>query len=309
MTPILQQIIRCTGLQTRNHFLTVLQPYLGQDALSRSFFSSSPVGQSSSGTQHKTPEARVAFKSPSGVSRTEKSAILAKDLGVEVKEMNSGVEGQKLLNFKGMGQGPAGQTKAAVESNTRDVFKASHEWQNELKQDAQKMDATAHSAQNKYADSFHSAAAAAAFPQKPQARGERLCEDRFRDTGSMIEKAAKQPAQPCRREEEEYSVSRYQAMKAAATAALKRTSGIYTSNQESANQYVESAFQKGRDALDQGLQAIKDMANTAKASDDYSGPNSKEFPHTVRADNNEVAGRPMRPNSCSSPDAEEESVT
>jgi hypothetical protein len=33
-----------------------------------------------------------------------------------------------------------------------------------------------------------------------------------------------------------------------------RTSGIYTSNQESANQYVESAFQKGRDALDQGLQ-------------------------------------------------------
>ena len=25
--------------------------------------------------------------------------------------MNSGVEGQKLLNFKGMGQGPAGQTK------------------------------------------------------------------------------------------------------------------------------------------------------------------------------------------------------
>ena len=47
-------------------------------------------------------------------------------------------------------------------------------------------------------------------------------QDRFRDTGSMIEKAAKQPAQPCRREEEEYSVSRYQAMKAAATAALKR---------------------------------------------------------------------------------------
>ncbi len=37
--------------------------------------------------------------------------------------------------------------QAAVESNTRDVFKASHERQNEISEDAHKMDATAHSAQ------------------------------------------------------------------------------------------------------------------------------------------------------------------
>ena len=47
-------------------------------------------------------------------------------------------------------------------------------------------------------------------------------QDRYRDTGSMIEKAAKQPAQPCRPEGEEHSVTRYQAMRAAAAAALNR---------------------------------------------------------------------------------------
>ncbi len=46
---------------------------------------------------------------------------------------------------------------------------------------------------------------------------------KYRDTGSMIEKAAKQPAQPWSKpEEEQQAVSRYQAMKAAANAALNR---------------------------------------------------------------------------------------
>lgn len=39
---------------------------------------------SSDGEHFKVSEARVAFKSPSGVSRTTKSANMAKDLGVEV---------------------------------------------------------------------------------------------------------------------------------------------------------------------------------------------------------------------------------
>ncbi|EIE20143.1 hypothetical protein COCSUDRAFT_44105 [Coccomyxa subellipsoidea C-169] len=212
----------------------------------------------------------------------------------KVKEIDTDVKGQKVLNFKGIGHGPANQNKAAVESNTRDVFKASHERQNEISEDAHKMDATAHSAQNKYADSSHSAAAAAGFPLKPQARCERLSEDRYRDTGDMIEKAAKQPAHPSRPDDEEHCVS--------------RASGIYTSNQDSANEYgraatqkVESAYRKGIDALDQGLQAMKDMASTAKATDEYTGPNSKEFPHTVPANNRQnhaaamirrVRGRP-----------------
>ena len=34
-----------------------------------------------------------------------------------------------------------------------------------------------------------------------------------------------------------------------------------------------------------GMQAMKDMANTAKANDEYTGPDSKDFPHTVPANN------------------------
>ncbi len=46
---------------------------------------------------------------------------------------------------------------------------------------------------------------------------------KYRDTGSMIEKAAKQPAQPWSKpEEEQRTVSRYQAMKAAAGNSLDR---------------------------------------------------------------------------------------
>ncbi len=37
-----------------------------------------------------------------------------------------------------------------------------------------------------------------------------------------------------------------------------------------------------------GVQAMKDMASTAKATDEYTGPNSKEFPHTVPANNRQV---------------------
>ncbi|BDA45392.1 hypothetical protein COCOBI_07-1790 [Coccomyxa sp. Obi] len=281
----------------------------------RTLFSSLPAGESINDTQPKPSEARVAFKSPSGVSRTEKSADMAKDLGVEVEEVNSGVEGRKVLNFKGKGQGPAGQSKAAVESNKRDVFKASHMRQAEIGRGDHDMDATAHSVQEKYADKAHPATAAAAYPQKPQARGERLSEDRYRDTGSMIEKAAKQPAQPWSKpEEEQHSVSRYQAMKAAASAALNRASGMYASNQATAQEYgraatqaAEDAYKKGRDVLDQGLQAVKDMATSATSSQDadpMSGPYSKEFPRTVHAENNDVKGRPMRPESGSSHDAE-----
>lgn len=47
-------------------------------------------------------------------------------------------------------------------------------------------------------------------------------QDRYRDTGDMIEKAAKQPAHPSRPDDEEHCVSRYQAMKATAASALNR---------------------------------------------------------------------------------------
>lgn len=58
---------------------------------------------------------------------------------------------------------------------------------------------------------------------KPHCHVHVLGQGKYRDTGSMIEKAAKQPAQPWSKpEEEQHTVSRYQAMKAAASAALNR---------------------------------------------------------------------------------------
>jgi hypothetical protein len=48
-------------------------------------------------------------------------------------------------------------------------------------------------------------------------------QEKYQDTSNKIFEAARQPAKACSAQEEELTVSRYQAMKAAASSSLKRS--------------------------------------------------------------------------------------
>lgn len=246
----MQRAVTGTALGQHSRLLSLLQPWASETASLRLFGTS---GSKDAGDKAvpRTPGARVEFKSPEGVTRPADSTKLAQELGVEVEEADCEVEGQKVLTFRGKGQGPPG-TKAPDQMKERDVFKASHNRQAAaIERSAASSGNPTESAQDKYAAGGTAMNGNGNGNCVPAAKGERLAEAKYtaKANDKISEARGKQP-QPTANEE--MSVNRYNAMKAAAAAAINRVSTVLSDTQQTVQD-------KTKETLDQGAQVMKDL--------------------------------------------------
>lgn len=253
----MQRVLAGTGVGTHSRLLSLLQPWAAENASIRLFGTSSSK-HAEEKPQPRTPGARVEFKSPKGVTRPADSTRMAQELGVEVEEADCEVEDQKALTFRGKGAGPPG-TKAPDRMKEGDVFKASHDKQAAaMEQGVQVSGNPLESAQDKYAAGNTSSNGNGNGHSVPAAKGERLAEPKYTAKAEdKISEARTKPAQGALNEEA--SVNRYNAMKAAAAAAVNRVSGAILDTQQAVQGKTKEAF-------DQGAKVVKDITGMSDGS-------------------------------------------
>ncbi|CAL5228656.1 g11826 [Coccomyxa viridis] len=261
----------------QHRLLSLLQPWAADNASMRGF-GTTGLKNADDKPQPRVPGARVEFKSPAGVTRPAESTRMAQEMGVEVEEAECGVEDQKVLTFRGKGPGPPG-SKAPEQMKERDVFKASHDKQAEaIEQQAGAPSNPSESAQDKYAMGNQSGQHYTNGSSVPAAKGERLADAKYTAKAEdKISEARGKPAQGALNEEA--SVSRYNAMRAAAAAAINRVSDVITDTQKTVQE-------QAKETLDQSAKVVRDLTGMS----DDSKVDKKPAPET-RAASRSSTGR------------------